>query len=409
MARRTARPAAPRRYRLDPEQRACRHCGQLARVAYHDERTVATLDGLYQLVLAVRRCGNAACPLHRQAYRPEEEGSWALPHGEFGLDVIALVGQLRSAEHRSIPEIHQALLAREVSIAERSVTNLLYRYEELVALHLADAARLRARLAQQPHVILAIDGMQPDKGHEGLWVLRDCVSGEVLLARSLLSARAVDLAPLLETVREAVPVPITGVISDGQASIRNAVATVFPAVPHQVCQFHYLREAAKPIVEADRHAKVQLKKELRGVRLIERSLEEQDADEAPAMRGYCLAVRSALTDDGRPPLQAAGLRLHDRVTAIHASLGRVAEKGGSRHRSSASSGSSTGGSTRPQRPGPPSAPPTPGCSRPRTCWRTRRSTMRRPSTPTTRPYSTRCAASRRPSGAWPRRLSTSTR
>lgn len=342
MVRRTARPTAPRSYRLEPEQRRCRHCGQVARVAYHDDRTIATLDGLYHLVLVVRRCQNLACPLYRQAYRPEEEGGWALPHGEFGLDVIALVGQLRAAEHRSIPEIHQALLAREVDIAERSVTNLLYRYEELVALHLADATRLRTRLAQQPHVILAIDGMQPDKGHEGLWVVRDCVSGEVLLARSLLSARAVDLVPLLETVRAAVPVPITGVISDGQESIRNAVATVFPTVPHQVCQFHYLREAARPISEADRHAKVRLKKELRGVRLLERSVEEQDDAEGRAIRGYCLAVRSALTDDGQPPLQAAGLRLYDRVTAIHVSLGRVAEKGGCRTRSSASSASSTG-------------------------------------------------------------------
>jgi len=368
MARRTARPTAPRQYRLDPEQRKCRHCGQVARIAYHETRTVATLDGLYQLVLAVRRCGTGSCPLYRQAYRPEEEGSWALPHGEFGLDVIALVGQLRYAEHRSIPEIHQALQARAVSIAQRSVTNLLYRYEELVALHLTDATRLRTRLAQQPHVMLAIDGMQPDKGHEGLWVLRDCVSGEVLLARSLLSARAVDLVPLLETVRALAPGPILGVISDGQESIRNAVTTVFPTVPHQVCQFHYLREAARPIVEADRHAKVQLKKTLRGVRLIERSVEEQDDAAAAAVRGYSLAVRSALTDDGHPPLEAAGLRLHDRVTAIHASLARVAEKGGSPNRSSASSGFSIRASARQPQTGRRFARWPAGSTRPRTCW-----------------------------------------
>ena len=28
-----------------------------------------------------------------------------------------------------------------------------------------------------------------------------------------------------------------------------------------------------------------------------------------AIRGYCAAVRSALTDDGRPPLEAPGLKL----------------------------------------------------------------------------------------------------
>ena len=48
---------------------------------------------------------------------------------------------------------------------------------------------------------------------------------------------------------------------------------------------------------------------------------------AEAIRGYCLAVRSSLTDDGRPPLEASGLKLHERISAIGASLTRVSEKG----------------------------------------------------------------------------------
>ena len=38
------------------------------------------------------------------------------------------------------------------------------------------------------------------------------------------------------------------------------------------------------------------------------------------MRGYCAAVRSALTDDGLPPLSASGLKLHERLTHIAESL-----------------------------------------------------------------------------------------
>jgi hypothetical protein len=106
------------------------------------------------------------------------------------------------------------------------------------------------------------------------------------------------------------------------------VATVFPNVPHQLCQFHYLREAAKPIYEADRHAKKELKKQVRGIRSIERRVEEQTDEEAQAVHDYCLAVRSALTDDGRPPLEASGLKLHDRLSQISASIDRVAEKRG---------------------------------------------------------------------------------
>jgi hypothetical protein len=359
-------------------------------VAYHNDRAVATLDGVYRLTLGIRRCGNPACARYRQPYRPEEEGHWALPHGEFGLDVIALVGQLRYREHRSVPEIQQALAARGVQIATRSVTNLLYRYEELVALRLGEATHLQAQLRAQGQVILALDGLQPDVGHEVLWVLRDCLSGAILLARSLLGSTEDELVPLLREVAAALPVPIRGVISDGQRSIRRAVATALPAVPHQLCQFHYLREAAKPVFEADRHAKVLLKKEVRGVRPIERALEGREDDEAAAVRGYCLAVRSALTDDGRPPLCASGLRLHDRLAAIRASIARVAAKGGASPRSSGGcNGSSIAVCAPRRRSGRPSASPTAGSTRRRTSSRTTRRTPVPPSRPPTRRSSPR--------------------
>ena len=337
----------------------------------------------------MRRCQNAACPQYRRAYRPEEEGHWALPHGEFGLDVIALVGALRYREHRSVPEIHQALVGRGLVIAERSVTNLVQRYEELVALRLADQARLREQLARQGQVILALDGLQPDMGHEVLWVLRDCLSGEVLLARSLLGATEAELVPLLRAVATALPVPIRGVIPDGQASRRNAVRTALPDVPHQLCQFHYLREAAQPVFAADRHAKQLLKQAVRGVRPIERALDGRDDAAAAAARGYCLAVRSALTDDGRPPLGAAGRRLHDRLSAIRAALGRVAEKGGSPRGSGGSSGSSTGVSRRPPTRGRPSVRPMAGSTRRRTSSPTATASLGRWYAPTTRRSSPR--------------------
>lgn len=158
------------------------------------------------------------------------------------------------------------------------------------------------------------------------WPLRSGLSGEILLARSLLSARQQDLAVLLTQVRDACPVPIEGIVSDGQHSIRKAVAEVFPEVPHQLCQFHYLREAARPIYEADRHAKKELKKKVRTIRSLERRTEERDDTEAEVIRGYCSAVRSALTDDGRPPLEASGLKLHSRLQAIAGSLGAVEKK-----------------------------------------------------------------------------------
>ena len=315
---------------LTPERVTCPSCSRPTRADYTNRRTVHTLTGITRLNMTIRRCRNVSCPAHKRPYRPEAEGAIALPRHEFGLDVIALVGRLRYADHRSIPEIRTHLVGRGVTIAERTVTNLLDRYDELVAVSLADDRRLQAVLATRGQVILGIDGLQPDVGHEVLWVIRDCLSGEILSAKSLLSARHQDLGALLSGVKAGCPVPIAGIVSDGQQAIRKAVGQVFPDIPYQLCQFHYLREAARPIYEADRHAKKELKKTVRGVRGIERTVDGRSDSAAEVLRGYCSAVRSALTDDGRPPLDASGLTLRDRLSAITASLGRAEEKGGSR-------------------------------------------------------------------------------
>jgi hypothetical protein len=312
---------------LAPRRTNCPHCGTHMRADYANRRTLTTLTGVTRLDLTIRRCRNPDCAAHKKPYRPEAEGRFALPRHEFGLDVVALAGRLRYAEHRSVPEITTHLRGRGVAISERTVTNLLDRYDELLAVVLTDDRRLKKLLAAQQRVILALDGLQPDVGHEVLWVIRDVLSGEILLARSLLSARQQELSALLRQVRDGCGVPVAGVISDGQHSIRNAVAEVFPGVPHQLCQFHFLREAAGPIYEADRHAKVQLKKKVRGVRKVERAVEGREGAGAEVVRGYCPAVRSALTDDGRPPLEPSGLKLHERLCAVAGSLGRVAARG----------------------------------------------------------------------------------
>jgi hypothetical protein len=240
------RPYAP----LSP---TCLTCGNAAHIAYHTERTITPLRGQHRLHLVVRRCKYPECPRSRQPYRPEAEGAWALPHGAYGLDVIALVGFLRYRRHQSLAEIHQSLHERGVAIGERTVLNLLARYEELVTLHMTDWQRLQPLVQKQGSLILAVDGLKPDVGRRpssGWFVIVSQVNCCLLGHGS--SEREADLVMLLKEVQDAFAVPIRGVISDGQKSIRKAVATAFPDIPHQLCHFHYLREAAKPVYEADR-------------------------------------------------------------------------------------------------------------------------------------------------------------
>src|SRR5689334_23403912 len=146
MARRSARAWPDREHVLVPERTSCLACDGFMRVRYENRRRLETLSGSVRLRLKVRRCEREDCTRRHKPYRPEAEGAIALPQHEFGLDVIALVGALRHREHRSIPEIHQTLRERGVAIAERSVTNLLDRYDELLATSLSDSARLRRQI-----------------------------------------------------------------------------------------------------------------------------------------------------------------------------------------------------------------------------------------------------------------------
>src|SRR5215210_562556 len=138
MARRSARAWPDREHVLVPERTSCPACDGFMRVRYENRRRLETLSGSVRLRLKVRRCEREDCARRHKPYRPEAEGAIALPQHEFGLDVIALVGMLRHREHRSVPEIHAILRQRGVAIAERSVTNLLDRYDELLAVSLTE-------------------------------------------------------------------------------------------------------------------------------------------------------------------------------------------------------------------------------------------------------------------------------
>src|SRR5258708_27697211 len=182
MGRRGSRSAATHEQTLSPLREQCSACGQRLWMAYHHHRTVVRLDGLWRVTIWVRHCVNTTCSQYHRAYVPEEAGAWALPQGEFGLDVIALIGHLRSREQRSVPQMHQLLRERGIAIAERSVTVLLHRYEELVAVRLADPARLRQRLAGAAAVVPSRARLPPGWGAAALLVPPAGVAGGPLRA-----------------------------------------------------------------------------------------------------------------------------------------------------------------------------------------------------------------------------------
>jgi hypothetical protein len=118
-------------------------------------------------------------------------------------------------------------------------------------------------------------------------------------------------------------VPILGVVSDKQESLCLAISRKLPGVPHQICHYHYLKDVAQPVCEADRKLKKELKQKVRGVREIERKVEPDTSATAQVVRDYCLAIRTVLHQDGKYPLEPAGVALYHCLQLIVASLQRA--------------------------------------------------------------------------------------
>ena len=88
-----------------------------------------------------------------------------------------------------------------------------------------------------------------------------------------------------------------GVISDKQESICQAVERQLPGVSHQLCHYHYLKDLAKPVCEADRQLKKELKKKVRQIRPLERAAEQLNptTPETQVVKDYCSS-----DSDGEP-------------------------------------------------------------------------------------------------------------
>jgi hypothetical protein len=320
----------------------------------------------------------------------------APPRLAVGWDVFAWIGHRRYARHWSVPQICAELSdSHAIDLSEDAVEDYVRQYEVMVAARHVDVDQMRKAYAQTKSVVLAIDGLQPEKGHETLYVVRELTQKRVWFAEPLLSSTNDEVRRVLRRagqVAAALGIPVSGWMSDKQEAFVQGIAAEFPGVPHRYCDNHFLRDLAKPLLEKDSHAKVQMRRKVRGLRTIEQAVlrEEQDAvscgpnqppieeqhppispppaasnaetstatftaplptpneevagagglcavgpaaESSPAgqlVLDYCAVVRGILNDDQGGPLHPPGLRMADALGEVRQSLERNlgAKKGG---------------------------------------------------------------------------------
>jgi hypothetical protein len=290
---------------------------------YHKQRWIVRLEQHVKVVSHFLECGNTACTRQAVVYRPHQEDALAWRGSTFGLDVVARMGELRYRDNLSITKIRDQLQTE--SHLAISLTEVALWCEVFLALVTTVAQHdeeLIAQLQTLDGIILAIDGVQPEKSHETLYILRDGRSGRVWGAKTLLSSATAEIEPWIEEVL-GLGLPIVGVISDKQESLCLAVDPKLPMVPHQLGHFHYLKDVAPPVCEADRHGNKELNKKIRGIRDLERQAAQSSTKEAQVVADSWLAIRTVMRDDGQYPLEPPGLQLYQKLPLIAASVERV--------------------------------------------------------------------------------------
>jgi hypothetical protein len=356
---------------LEVDDRVCPVCGGTMTVCDHRHRRLFTFDGPLQVTSKLVHCPDNNCTGRHQTYSPEEETALAMPWWVLGWDVFSWVGHRRFARAWSVPQLRSELAdTYGIALSADALEKYVRRYQCMVAARHQDPAQMAAAYASTNKVILAIDGLQPEKGHETLYVVRELTQKRVWFAEPLISSAAAEVCQLLARAREwaqRLGLSVALWLSDKQEAFVGSIAAEFPGVPHRYCSNHFLRDLAKPLLEADSKAKVQMRSKVRGLRAVERDILEEHratvaegtAAAAPAtdnsasatlpgatpavaapssdpstpgqvVLDYCTTIRGLLNSDQGGPLQPPGLRMAEALTEVQESLQRnlQAKKGG---------------------------------------------------------------------------------
>jgi len=326
---------------LSVNEKSCRQCGNELSICCHREHRIYTLEGPVKLVCKQAHCSNKGCSCRSTVISPESELTITMPRWRVDWCLFSWMGFRRFKRHWSVPQIRDELLdSYQISLSEDTISDYLGMYQVMVAARHQDMKKWQDEYKDCLGVILSIDGLQPEKGHETLYVVRELQRRRVWFAEALISSSYAEVRKLIQRAKDLaqqLSKPILGWISDKQDAFVTIIAEECANVPHRYCSNHFIRDLAEPVLEKDSHAKVQMRRKVRGLRPLEKETlaeldqyHEQDgkltytqqAYAANIVLDYCAAVRGILNDNHGGPLKPPGLRMAKALEEVSWSIGR---------------------------------------------------------------------------------------
>ena len=206
--------------------------------------------------------------------------------------------------------------------------------------------KLAAILRKQGVIVPIIDGVQFGEGDPVLYLIIDAISKRPLFGKELFCRSAEDLVPFIRQLNE-IGVPILAAVSDKEKGLVPAIKEALPGTPHQLCQLHYVGNAAKPMDEDLKALGTEIRQTEHDLRAHERRLlrHKRDAQKknepVPADLGVslelCRAARAEARRHARAPFDPPALKRHEGIERVARATTETRRKKGGPGRTSRSS------------------------------------------------------------------------
>ena len=308
----------------------CENCGSRLYKGWNHERKIYTFDGSLLLKRQRAKCSNLACERSKTWAISQEEKLLTMPRCRIGWDVFCWIGFRRFKRHWSVSQIRDELLdSHNILLSDDSIEDYLQNYQNMVAARHQDLGRLADVYHGIDEVDLSIDGLQPEKGHETLYVVRDLRKNIVWFAEALVSSSNEEVRQLFKRAKlqcEKLGLTVRSWMTDKQSAFLSGIKKEFPDTIHRYCQNPFIRDLAKPMSEIDSKAKVQMRKKVRGLRTLEKGVLQLQREgviseeESSIVLDYCTIVKGVLNDNKGGPENPSGLRMYKGLQEVYDSL-----------------------------------------------------------------------------------------
>lgn len=240
--------------------RSCPLCDSPIEYAFADNgKKVHTLDGVIHQVVNYYRCVSDTCQNSATFFNPSRKYDFGKSY--YGKDVFQFIADEILLLDQTPQQIHKRLtMKHQLKISLRTVQRF-YRDILLLKSNQIDG-ETHLLIAKSKMILLAVDGQDPDKGHESLWLFTDLLTNRVLRTVLVPTMPHARIHQEIEIIKKEYEAQIVGIVSDKQNNLVKCMRESYPDVPHQYCTFHFCQQLWKHLDFFDGNLYGKLKKTL---------------------------------------------------------------------------------------------------------------------------------------------------